>query len=356
MKRKNLLLTLSLTGLIILVSCSDNDNPIEQKPINNNTILILNEGNFNQNNSTLAKYDIETGSIIKNFFREVNMRGLGDVGNDMIKYGSKLYIVMNVSGTIEIADASTGKSIRQISMKMEDGSSKQPRQLIAHEGKVYVTSFDDTVTRIDTVSLDIDGTVKVGLDPDGIEIINNKIYVANSGGLNFLDGYNNTLSIIDISSFTVEKEIEVAVNPTNIGKDNRGNIYISALGNYTDIGASFQKITTDGRVTTIEEITSPGKFVIFENRAYIIQGSYGNPYSVLVYDCLTEQVISDNFITDGTEVGIIHGIDVNKETGDVIIMETDYQTPGTVYCFTKEGKLKYKIAAIGLIPTAVAFN
>ena len=90
MKRKNLLITLSLTGLIILVSCSDNDNPIEQKPINNNTILILNEGNFNQNNSTLAKYDIETGSIIKDFFREVNMRGLGDVGNDMIKYGSKL--------------------------------------------------------------------------------------------------------------------------------------------------------------------------------------------------------------------------------------------------------------------------
>lgn len=38
-----------------------------------------------------------------------------------------------------------------------------------HIGKgVYVTSYDDTVTRIDTATLAIDGSVEVGRDPDGI--------------------------------------------------------------------------------------------------------------------------------------------------------------------------------------------
>ena len=181
---------------------------------------------------------------------------------------------MNVSGTIEVVDKLTGKSIRQIQMKQEDKSSKEPRQIAAHEGKVYVTSYDDTVTRIDTVTLEQDASIEVGLDPDGIVISNNRIYVANSGGLNYLNNYNNTLSIIDIASFTVDKEIEVGVNPTNLGKDNRGNIYLSTLGDYFETPGVFQKISTTGDVTTIDEISSPGKFVIFDNIAYIIKGSY----------------------------------------------------------------------------------
>jgi YVTN family beta-propeller protein len=356
MNRKKLLLILTLFVIIIFASCDDIDKTIKPYPTNNKTITVLSEGNFNQNNSTLAKYDIETGTLIKDYFREINLRGLGDVGNDMLQYGSKLYIVMNVSGTIEVVDTSSGKSIRQIQMKQEDKSSKLPRQIAAHEGKVYVTSYDDTVTRIDTVTLEQDASIEVGLDPDGIVISNNKIYVANSGGLNYLNNYNNTLSIIDIASFTVDKEIEVGVNPTNIGKDNRGNIYLTALGNYTDIESVFQKISSTGIVTTIEKITSPGRFVVFENKAYIIQGSYGNPYRVLVYDCLNDQIVTDNFVTDNTEIGIIHSIDIDEKTGDIFIMETDYVTPGTVYCFTKDGKLKYKIPAVGLIPTAIAFN
>src|SRR5690554_3542845 len=215
MNNKFLFLTLTLITTILFFSCSDIDKPIETEPTNNKTLFILSEGDFNKNNSTLAKFDIETGNVIKEYFREVNKRKLGDVGNDMLQYGSKLYIVMNVSGTIEVVDKLTGKSIRQIQMKLEDKSSKEPRQIAAHEGKVYVTSYDDTVTRIDTVTLEQDASIEVGLNPDGIVISNNKIYVANSGGLN-LNNYNNTLSIIDIASFTVDKEIEVGVNPTNL--------------------------------------------------------------------------------------------------------------------------------------------
>ena len=352
---KKLFFFLSAIAALILTSCSDEGSPIDNiLPQEAKTVLILNEGGFNQNNSTLSTYDLSTGTYNRDYFNSVNHRGLGDVGNDMILYGSKLYIVMNVSGTIEIVDSSTGTSLKQIEMKNDDDTSIQPRQIASYNGKVYVTSYDDTVTRIDTTSLNIDATLQVGLDPDGIVANNGKLYVANSGGLNYMGGYNNTLSIIDVASFEVIDEIEVGLNPTNLDIDNKGNVYISSLGNYFDTPAAFQKFDPVSKaVTTIEEISNPVKFLIHDNKAYIVQGSYGNPYNVLVYDCITEKVIVNNFITDGTQIEIIHSLSVDENTGDIFIMESDYSVPGSVYCFDKNGKLKYSIDAIGLNPNSV---
>ena len=346
-------LYLYLTAIVALlfISC-DESSPIDNiLPQEAKTVLILNEGGFNQNNSTLYKYDLSTGEYKIDYFNSVNKRGLGDVGNDMILYGSKLYIVMNVSGTIEIVDPSTGTSLKQIEMKNDD-INKEPRFITSYEGKIYVTSTaDNTVTRIDTTTLNVEASVTVGMDPEEIVASNGKLYVANSGGWS---GFNNTISIIDISSFEVIKEVEVGLNPVNLDTDRKGNVYISTLGNYYDVPGVFQKYNPiTETVTTIEEITNSGKFLIHDNKAYIIQGSYGNPYSVLVYDCEKEEVITNNFITDDTQIEIIYSISVDDKTGDIFIMESDYIVDGSVYCFDKEGKLKYSIEAIGKNPNSV---
>ena len=353
MKMKKLFFFLSTIVALMMISCSDETSSIDvDHPKDEKTVLILNEGGFNQNNSTLAMYDISKGSIRRNHFNLANDRGLGSIGNDMILYGSKLYIVMNLSGTIEVVEPSTGKSIKQISMKTEAGTNKQPRQITSHNGKVYVTSIeDDTVVRIDTTTLNVEATVTVGMDPEGIIADNGKLYVANSGGWS---GFDKTISVIDLSSFEVIKEIEVGVNPVNLDVDKNGNIYISALGNYSDTPAVFQKFDPiTETVTTIEAISNPSKFLVHNNKAYIVQGSYGNPYSVLVYDCITETIITNNFITDDTQIEIIHSLSIDKKTDDLFIMESDYIIPGSVYCFDKQGKFKYSINAVGLNPNTV---
>lgn len=347
---------MSLLATLFITACSDTDSPIdnENPSTEARALLILSEGGFNQNNSSLARYDLLSGDLEKDYFQSINKRGLGDTGNHMLLYGSRVYIVVNGSSTIEVLEAATGKSIRQIPMKTGGGSGKQPRQIASHDGKVYVTSFDDTVTRIDTISLDIDGSVEVGMDPDGIVIKDNKIYVANSGGLNYLDGYDTTVSVINLETFTEEKKIDVGVNPVSLGADSQGDIYIAVIGDYVNIFPAFKRIDrVTGDVETIAEVESLGKFVISDNKAYIITGSYRIPYKVWVYDCLKEMLVSENFITDGTEIDNIHSIVVDDHTGDLFIMESDYTTPGTVYCFNKEGKLKYSIPAIGLNPSTV---
>lgn len=367
MNQKKIFFYLSLFAALFITACSDIDNPDDtpDPPKEAKALLILSEGSMNGNNSTLARYDLSTSSVDKNYFNTINQRGLGDTGNDMFLYGSKVYIAVSGSSTIEVIAAATGKSIRQIDMKMEDGTGKQPRQIAAHDGKVYVTSFDDTVTRIDTASLQVDGSVEVGLDPDGIVIKNNKIYTANSGGLSYLGeyDYDNTVSVIDIATFTEEKRIEVGTNPINLQADSQGDIYVSIAGNYLSydpenyVAPAFKRINpSNGNVETIEEVESPDRFVIADNKAYIISGSYGVPYKVLVYDCLEEKLVSENFVTDGTELGTIYGVAVDDYSGDLYIMETDYVSPGTVYCFDKAGKLRYSIPAVGLNPRAIAIT
>ncbi|MEA4918270.1 DUF5074 domain-containing protein [Proteiniphilum sp.] len=349
MNRKKLFLYMLLLATLFISACSDDDNPIDDGIRSTKALLILSEGKWNENNSTLSRYDLVEKKLDKDYFLTVNKRGLGDTGNDMIQYGSKIYVVVNVSSTIEVLDAATGKSIRQIDMKKEDGKAKEPRQVVSHKGKVYVTSYDQTVTRIDTVSLAIDGSVKVGMNPEDIIIKNNKLYVANSGF-----SYDNTVSVIDIESFKEEKKIEVGSNPVNLGVDSQGDVYIALMGTYGDNpeAPSFKRIDSKTEeVKTIGTVKSPGRFVIYNNKAYIINGT---DKTVTVYDCLEEKVESDNFIKDDTKItSFPYSIAVDEKSGEFFISETDYVTPGTVYCFNKEGKLQYRISSVGINPTAV---
>ena len=59
----------------------------------------------------LTYYDFATGTQTTDFFRNVNGFGLGDTGSDFIIYGGKMYIVMNVSGYVAVANSVTAKFI-----------------------------------------------------------------------------------------------------------------------------------------------------------------------------------------------------------------------------------------------------
>ena len=58
-----------------------------------------------QNNTTLTYYDFASATPTTDYFKNVNGFGLGDTGSDFIIYGGKVYIVMNVSGYVAVANA-----------------------------------------------------------------------------------------------------------------------------------------------------------------------------------------------------------------------------------------------------------
>jgi len=351
-----------LVGIVFFLgSCDDMDDKEKMRtyptPVKTTRMLVLSEGLFNMNNSSLASYNFETQQLNTDFFLSVNKRGLGDTANDMQLYGSKLYVVVNVSSQIEVLDVNTGKTLKQIPMFNEQAVARQPRFIDFMDGNAYVCSYDGTVAQIDTTTLEIKAFVKCGRNPDGICVANNKIYVSNSGGLDFPD-FDNTVSVLTSSPLKEIKKIAVGPNPYKLHADSQGDVYVVTRGNYGDIPCNFHRIDskTDETVQHFDDIQALN-FTVNNDTAYIYNYDYASQKSwIKVFDCIQEKIISNNFITDGTVINTPYGINVNRVTGDVYLTDAySFTEWGDVLCFDKTGKLKFRINQIGLNPNQIVF-
>ena len=324
-------------------------------------MYILNEGLFNLNNSTLARYSFLTNSCSYDYFRALNHRGLGDTANDMDIYGSKLYVVVNVSSTVEVIDLQSGLSVKQIPMLTENGSSRQPRHIAFHQNKAYVCSYDGTVARIDTTSLQIEAFAQAGRNPEDLCIQNEKLYVSNSGGLDFAAGLgvDRTVSVIDLVSFTEIKKIIVGANPGCILPGNDGKVYVATHGEDISQG-DFHLVEIDSQTDEVTQTFDEKvmNFAISGNIAYLYNYNYQTEdASIKVFNLKTGETIRENFITDGTQINTPYGIDINPYSGNVYITEAyNYTVTGDVLCFNQNGQLQFRLNRIGLNPNTVVFS
>lgn len=334
---------------LILSSChKDKVTPTKPAPVTDG-FYVLNQGLFNDNNSTLSFYSYSTKAVTADIFSSVNNRGLGDTGNDIEIYGSKMYIVMNVSSTVEVVDPKTAKSIQQI--KLFSGTTpRQPRDVAFYKGNAYVTSYDGTVAIIDTASLAVTGYIPVGRNPEQLAVANGKLYVANSGGLDY-PNYDNTVSVIDLSTATVTKTLTVADNPQNVGTDGNGNVYVLSAGNYADVGPSLAVINDNTDAVTSQTNFDGSGMVIQGSTAYFITSTN----TIKVFNLATQTVTTNSFITDGTAITTPYALAVDGSTGEVFVTDAkDYVSAGSVYAFDKTGKKEYSIT-VGINPGKIAF-
>lgn len=349
--KKNFLQLLSVGLLFMMGSCNKDDNPTPTPTPVTTGLYVLNEGLFNNNNTTLSYYNLSASTATTDFFEAVNGSKLGDTGSDMIIYGGKTYIVMNVSSYIEVADAFTAEEITKIDMK--NGSTpRQPRYAVGYKNKVLVSSYDGTVAVIDTGSLSIEKFIAVGSNPEQLVVAGDKLFVANSGGLNW-PVYDSTVSVIDLTTMTEKKKIVVGTNPGKMATDGDDDVYVATLGNYNDITPTVVHIDADNE--TVEGSIDASVYVIrySGDKLYATPG-FGLAQAITVYDD-DLNVVKDNFITDGTAITYIYGLNVDDEAGDVYVTDAkDFTTPGEVFCFDKNGAKKFSFSVTpGINPNNV---
>ena len=76
--------------------------------------------------------------------------------------------------------------------------------------------------------------------------------------------------------------------------------------------------------------------------------------SVKVFDCLTEKVINEHFISDGTILNIPYSIQIDPFNNDVYMTDAiDNSVSGDVFCFDKTGKLKFQVREVGINPNNI---
>lgn len=353
MKRFNFhSLSLCLLLVTLLASCRDDKNDPTPNPVptaERKGLFVLAEGSFNGNNSSLTYYDFESTQAVADQFSSQNGRGLGDTANDVVVYGSKMYIVVNGSSTVEVVNARTAKSLKQIDMK-NNGVARQPRYIVFNKNKGYISSYDGTVAVLDTASLTIEKYITVGRNPEQMAIANGKLYVANSGGLDF-PNYDKTVSVIDLTTLTETKKITVVLNPQTVKADQYGDIYVLSTGNYADVNSSLAIIDSKTDAVKSARDFTGGDMAIKGDSAYITEYTG----AIKLYNVKTETVIKDNFVSDGTSFTSVYGVAVDELSGEVFVTDAkNYVSNGTVTCFAKDGTRKYSIPT-GISPKKVVF-
>ena len=349
----NLLICLSLLGSLSCSKPIDNDDIVNGNKINSNGIIILNEGLWGQNNASLSSINLDSISIQNNLFKNINGIKLGDVGNDMIIYGNKIYIIVNSSSKIEIIDKNTFKIIESIPL-FNNQIARQPRQFCTHKNHVFFTTFDGFVGVIDTNSLSVEKYIKVGRNPEGIAYQNNKLYVANSGGLDF-PNYDSTVSVIDIETLKEIKKITVRINPNNVIADDLGNIYVSSRGNHNNTPPLLQKIDTyRDQLLNIPNIRANGLWFNNDTLYMTLINSTTGKGSIASYSTFSDQIINNNLIPSIQDL-IVYGFGIHPFNGDLFVCTSkSYTATGSVQCFTKNGTPKFSLKA-GLLPSKIAF-
>ena len=199
----------------------------------------------------------------------------------------------------------------------------------------------------------------VGRNPEQIAVSNNKLFVANSGGLGWNDpnlGYDKTVSVIDIATFSVVKTVQVVLNPTEVTTDAQGDVYVISMGDYGAIPNTMQRIDPNTyEVTTVGNAT---KMASAGDKIYLYYSQYDASWNQVitfqVYDAVAETMGTTGFITDGTVVEQPCSLNVDPLTGDIYVGTSDYINNGDMYVFSADGKLKNRFG-VGLNPMGAYF-
>lgn len=347
-------------------SCSDDDD--DPWDDNGSTVelpqrraFILNEGMSKANNAGIAFYapnkdaKDSQNNFISNIYLKQNNKNLGDTGQDIIEHEDKIYVILSGSKVLLRLNAA-GVEEARLSFTEEDGD---PRYMEAEDNKIYVTLYSGKVARIDANTLKIEAYVTVGKNPEQIVEENGKLYVANSGW-----GEGTTVSVIDIATFTKDKEIEVALNP-NLLLEANDEVYLISWGiSWTTpaVPYAFQRIKSDG---TVENISVATHFAEHDDIIYLANSTvtdwktYAGTNSFFSYNTKTHALNNATFMKDmPQELGTtaIRGISIDDKTGDIYIYTYGTGvTNGDVYRFKNNGTFIEKFDCGGIFPSKIVF-
>lgn len=367
-------------AVVVITSCREDDpvlpstpivvNPWEQHTGDIYGFYLLNEGNMGSNKASLDFYDYTTGIYHRNIFGERNpteVKDLGDVGNDIQIYGDKLYSIINCSNYLEVMDVNTAKHITKIAIP-------NCRYLAFKDQYAYVSAYAGPVAidlnarigyvaKVDTASLKVVEECIVGYQPEEMAIVGDKLYVANSGGYR-VPNYDRTVSVIDLTTFTEIKKIDVAINLHRIQPDRYGNLYVSSRGDYYNTPSKTFIIDTKTDKVTGEIADLPNSnmtlcrdsLFVYSTEWSYITSEWTVSYAIV--DTRTKEVVTRNFIKDGTDkrIKVPYGIAVNPNTGEFLVTDAkDYVSPGTLHCFGSDGIRKWSVTT-GDIPAHIVFT
>lgn len=212
-------------GIMCFLFACRSDKPKDEVEPNititpNTGVIVINEGVFPVENSTVGYYNASDNSYVYDLFEPINKRQLGSVFQSMIVINRKAYLIINDSKKIEIVNAESFVSLGTIT------GLRSPRYLLpVSNGKAYLSNY--TTDLIDIVDLNtntVKGTISCGYGKFNEEMVLSygKAYVTCPG--------SNNVYVINTRTDVVEDSIPVGRGASNIEEDADGKLWVLCFG------------------------------------------------------------------------------------------------------------------------------
>ena len=357
---------------LTLSSCRSDDavsSPSEEKkPLSTGEgyMYVLCEGNMGSNKCQLDLLNTASSEYTQNIYTIANpsvVKELGDVGNDIKIYGSKLWIVVNCSNKVEVCDART--CVRQGQVNIPNC-----RYLAFDGGYAYISSYVGPVQvdanaqigrvyKVDTLTLEIVGQVEVGYQPEELAVVGKKLYVANSGGYR-VPNYDTTVSIIDLDTFTEEKKVDVAPNLFRLRADKYGQVWVSSRSDYNTLPSRLYWMK-DGVVGGSVDVPVSSMCIVGDSLYYIgttwSNQTQSNTIKMGLVNVRTHEVIETTLFNseEARSMTLPYGIIVHPEAKDFYLMDAkNYVSSGSLLHFFADGTFDRRWTT-GDIPSSAVF-
>ena len=373
--------------LLMLSSCRNDVMVVPMEDINTGGktvkseiigMYLLNEGNMGSNKSSLDYLDLSgkdaTVHYLRNIYSERNpetVMMLGDVGNDIQIYGSRLWLVINCSNKVEVAQADDAVRIGKVDIPNCRYVTFKDRYayVSSYVGSVYSGSNSPlgSVYKVDTLSLQKVDSCSVGYQPEEMAIIGKKLYVANSGGYQGMtgQGYESTVSVIDLDKMQETERITVAPNLHRIRKDKYDQLWVTSRGNYMDSESKIYWLNkgADGKMQVIGHLDQPVSDLCIVGDSLYFYGSQWSEITMTntvtygIINVRTHQIVNTS-LSNAPEISKIrmpYGIIVNPIHRDFYLMDAkNYVSSGELLHFLPDGTFDWKVKT-GDIPAHAVF-
>lgn len=374
--KKYLLSFAVIMSTVLFTACNKDDDPQKYEiPVSNGVYVVCSGNMGNSIVGSLTYYDYESKAATLDAFGQANggMK-LGMTVNEAVRYGDKLYIVVDGEHTVFVCNAKNMKLFAKIDMTaatmLGETGGVSPRRVTAADGNIYVSTYGGYVAAIDTVNFSLVKKYQVGSKPEGLYVADGTLITADSDY-----GYGNaSITIVNLSTGeTKTLKNENIRNPQEIAVDGNGAIYFLDYGQYdseppyTQRNAGVYRITGSSDNITVTKLiedatgmTCAGTKIYTYNAPY----SYGEevPVTYTVYDIQTDS--KSSFSPKDIESPAAIGVD--PLTGDLYIASyhmvssewgtyADYSSNGYVNIYSSSFSKKGTFDC-GVGPQRIGFN
>ncbi|MBR4230035.1 MAG: hypothetical protein IKR83_04925 [Bacteroidales bacterium] len=343
--------TAFILGMALLATaCIDEpyipDTPDDSTQTDNGPhALVLCEGSWGSNDASLARISLGNGAIDNEWFEVANGRGLGDVAQDMVVYGSKAYITVTFSNSLEVVDTATGRSERH---PMGDS---HPRYITADGGRLFVSCYvGHKVMVYDTADLDQPvAELPLGdFQPEGVCTAAGRLFVASSWiqeqNQNYT--YDSLVYVFNLATLTLDTTLVAGINP-QMAVAFGNSVAVNYNGNYTPgsagcaiIDANTLAVTQLGRTAT-GMTAARGTLYGFSREGY----SATSTATYWRYD-------GSSFADINVGVNTPYSISADAAGNLYVTTDGNYVAAGDVLCLAPDGTLRWRSEA-GILPKKV---